>query len=215
MRGGIPDARQPLQADTMPRATREQTEKHRVAIERAASRLFREQGLDGISVAQIMAAAGLTHGGFYGHYASKNELAARACTAAFEQSARRWQEHIRKDGQARRALETIIGNFLAPWHRDHPGGGCPAVALASDVSRADAGEPVHQAYAQGIGHQLEMLAELNRAAGADEPRSQAAATLATMVGAVVLARATRGTPVSEELLAAALEHLTRTATFQT
>ena len=119
----------------MPRATREQAEKHRVAIERAASHLFRERGLEGISVAQIMAAAGLTHGGFYGHFSSKGELAARACSRAFEQSAVRWRERLREHEQPRQALDSIAAGFLTARHRDHPGGGCPAVALAGDVAR--------------------------------------------------------------------------------
>lgn len=200
----------------MPRVSREQAEKHRVAIERAASRLFRERGLEGISVAQIMAAAGLTHGGFYGHFLSKGELAARACSQAFEQSAVRWRERQREhEQQPRQALDSIVAGFLAARHRDHPGGGCPAVALAGDVAREAADQPVHRAYAEGIAGQLEILSDLCRAAGADDPRPQAAAILATMVGAVVLARATRGTSLSDEILAAALENLCGADTAQT
>lgn len=191
----------------MPRVSREQAEKHRVAIERAASRLFRERGLEGISVAQIMAAAGLTHGGFYGHFLSKGELAARACSQAFEQSAVRWHERQREYEQPQQALDSIVAGFLAARHRDHPGGGCPAVALAGDVAREAPDQPVHRAYAEGIAGQLEILSDLCRATGASDPRPQAAALLATMVGAVVLARATLGTNLSDEILAAALEKL--------
>ena len=75
----------------MPRVSREQTDKNRLLIEAASARLFKEHGFDGVSVADIMASAGLTHGGFYGHFESKDELAALACAKAFEESAARWR----------------------------------------------------------------------------------------------------------------------------
>ena len=78
----------------MPRVSREQTDINRLAIEDASSRLFREQGIKAVSVADLMAAAGLTHGGFYGHFESKDALAAVACAKAFEQSAGRWEKRL-------------------------------------------------------------------------------------------------------------------------
>ena len=78
----------------MPRVSRAQTEANHQAIEAAASRLFRERGLDGVTVADVMAEAGLTHGGFYTHYESKDALAASACESAFAFAAEKWRRRV-------------------------------------------------------------------------------------------------------------------------
>ena len=75
----------------MPRVSKEQTDRNRLLIEAASARLFKERGLNGVSVTDIMASAGLTHGGFYGHFESKDELAAVACERAFGESVVRWR----------------------------------------------------------------------------------------------------------------------------
>ena len=99
----------------MPRVSRKQADLNREIIVEAATRLFRERGLHGISVVDVMAAAGLTHGGFYGHFESKEALAQEASGRAFDQSAERWQEriaaHVDDNDAARRAL---IEPYLSP-----------------------------------------------------------------------------------------------------
>ncbi len=187
----------------MPRVSRQQMDQNRASIEEVSARLFREQGLNGISVADLMAAAGLTHGGFYGHFESKDALAAVACGKAFEQSLGRWERSVQRQPTPQRALEQIIERYLSPQSRDQPGRSCPAVALAADVAREAPGKPVRAAYLDGVKGMAEALTTL--AAGAHlrpHPRQQALLQLATMVGALSLARATRGDPLSDEILAA-------------
>lgn len=191
----------------MPRASREQAQKNRTAIENASARLFREQGLNGVSVAQLMAAAGLTHGGFYGHFSSKDELAAVACAAAFGQSAERWAAQGHKYPDAHQTLQAIVSHYLRDPHRDQIGTGCPAVALAGDVIRETPNKPVHHAYTAGVEQMAFSLATLLEKSGSPKPRRTALTTLATMVGALVLARATREAPISEDILAAARDLL--------
>ena len=194
----------------MPRVSREQTDHNRAAIEEVSSRLFREQGLKGVSVADLMAAAGLTHGGFYGHFASKDALAAVACGKAFEQSAQRWAGRIAANADPRAAFQAIAEAYLAPASRDHAGNGCPAAALAGDVAREAPGTPVRAVYLAGV---KDLLAKLAALSGAPDPaaRSDAAMVqLATLAGALLLARATRGDPLSDQMLAAARASLGHT-----
>lgn len=187
----------------MPRSSREQAARHREAIAEASSRLFRERGLKGISIADVMAAAGLTHGGFYGHFPSKDALAAEACARAFGESANRWNQWTTLAGDDRQAMRAAIaGSYLSARHRASPGTGCAAVSLAADIAREAPDKPVRQAYAAGV---RQLAANWARTIEAgDEPQRQqrALAELAMMVGAVTLARATEGDPLSDEVLAA-------------
>jgi len=122
----------------MPRVSREQADRHRVAITEASSRLFREHGLDKVSVAELMAAAGLTHGGFYGHFGSKEELAGEACRWAFERSAERWKKRLADKPVRSVARAALTDNYLSAQSRSGPAGSCPATSLATDVARSAA-----------------------------------------------------------------------------
>lgn len=191
----------------MAKVSREQAAMNKDAIAEASARLFREHGLNGVSVAELMAAVGLTHGGFYGHFGSKDELAAQACARAFAQRAQYWQAKLEEGDAGPALLAEMVEAYLSPRHRDNLGGGCTAVALAGDLSREAAGKPVHDAFVGGVCH---MAVTLQRLAGGDvdaDPggaqRTQALARLATLVGAVTLARATKSDPISDEILAAA------------
>src|SRR5277367_5494913 len=98
----------------MPRVSKDQSNRNRAAIREISARLFRERGINGVSVADLMGAAGLTHGGFYGHFESKDALAGVAVAHAFEQSAERWHKRVasKPDDAARRAL--LVDKFLTP-----------------------------------------------------------------------------------------------------
>lgn len=191
----------------MPRVSREKADSNRLAIQDASARLFREQGVKGVSVADIMAAAGLTHGGFYGHFESKDELAAVACATAFDESADRWRRRIEGKPDSASALKALVEGYLSAQSRNSAGSGCPTAALSVDVAREPADKPIHAAYLAGLKQQLEVLASLHDSGDAARDRSEAMAQLATMVGAMVLARATRGDEISGELLDAARAHL--------
>ncbi len=191
----------------MPRVSRAEAENHREQITEASARLFRERGLKGVSVADLMGAAGLTHGGFYGHFESKDALAGVAAARAFEQSAERWRRRIasKPDDPARRAL--LVDKFLAPDSLKNVGMGCPSVSLATDVAREPAEAPIRNAYLDGLESLVQILASVEDGADAAVRRSAALADFATLAGALMLARATDGAPLADEILAAARARL--------
>lgn len=191
----------------MSRVSKEQMELNRIAIEKASSRLFRERGLAGVSVADLMAEAGLTHGGFYGHFTSKDELAAIACTKAFEQSELRWLKRVKDEPDDAAALTAITNAYLSTGNRDFAGTGCPLTSLATDVTREPKGKPVRDAFLTGLNNLIEILVDIQSTEDVTRNRSLALVQLSTMVGAQVLARATQGDKISDELLDAAREEL--------
>ncbi|NYT66313.1 TetR/AcrR family transcriptional regulator [Alcaligenaceae bacterium] len=191
----------------MPRVSQAQTAKNRIAIERASSRLIRERGLS-VSVADLMGAAGLTHGGFYGHFQSKDELTEIACAQAFESAVKRWMQRIADAQNPEAAQAAIVDGYLTARNRSSPGTSCPVTALVVDVARESEDKPVRVAFNKGLEQLVELLTSVQpKVAQGETDRAAALAQLATMVGAMVLARATEGNPMSDELLAAAREHL--------
>jgi TetR/AcrR family transcriptional repressor of nem operon len=191
----------------MPRVSKAEAEKNRAAIEQVSSRLFREQGFHGVSVADLMGAAGLTHGGFYGHFESKAALAAIACARAFEESEARWRKRVDDAPDRPAALTALVDGYLSARNRNGPGAGCPVAALANDVAREPEGKPVRAVFHEGLENLLEILASVQPGDDDTQRRSTAIAQMATLAGALVLARATQGTPLSNEVLAATKAHL--------
>ena len=191
----------------MPRVSRQQTEANRAAIEDVSARLFREQGFKAVSVNELMGAAGLTHGGFYGHFASKDALLAAACDKAFAESTARWAARCDSGAGARATFDALAASYLSAASRADAGTGCPASALAADVAREDAGAPVRASFVAGIKQLLAQLARVTDGADAAAREQQAMQALAMMVGALTLARATDGDPISDAILAAALAAL--------
>jgi TetR/AcrR family transcriptional repressor of nem operon len=191
----------------MPRVSRAEADSHRAQITEASSRLFRERGVKGVSVADLMGAAGLTHGGFYGHFESKDALAGWAVKHAFEQSAERWRQRIAAapDPDAQRGV--LVDRFLAPQSLKNVGLGCPSVSLATDVSREPPTAPIRAAYLDGLESLVDILASVEPGADAAARRNAALADFATMAGALMLARATEDAPLAAEILAAARERL--------
>jgi TetR/AcrR family transcriptional repressor of nem operon len=193
----------------MPRVSRAQAAANHQAIEAAASRLFRERGLQDVTVAEVMAEAGLTHGGFYAHYASKDALAASACESAFARSAEKWRRRIDASATPREARRTIAEGYLAGAHCDPTVASCPTATLVGDVARAGPEHPIHAAYLDGVRKQIGTLASLTDSGDAARDRADACVRLATMMGALLLARACHGDPLSDEIAAAARARLTR------
>jgi TetR/AcrR family transcriptional repressor of nem operon len=192
----------------MPRVSKAQTAVHHQAIQAAASRLFRERGLSGVSVAELMAEAGLTHGGFYAHYPSKDALAAAACTSAFTQAAAKWQARVEAAATPTAARHAIAEGYLRTAYRDPAVAACPTATLVTDVAREPGTHPIHAAYLAGVRQQVDVLTALGRSGDRDRDRADACVQLATMMGALLLARATCGDPISDEFLDAARRHLT-------
>lgn len=195
------------------RISKKKAEANKAEVVAQASRLFREQGLDGPSVAELMRAAGMTHGGFYNHFSSKTDLQACALAHNFDLAvARLARIGAGPDAAARRtALEDYIAHYLSPKARDASGASCPMVAFGADVSREDA--EVRRAYADGLERYLTDLAhafigrsdQASDGGGLRQARAQAIALLATLVGGLSLARSVAGInpALSDELLASA------------
>jgi TetR/AcrR family transcriptional repressor of nem operon len=192
----------------MPLVSREQSAAYRRAVVEASARLFRERGFHGVSVADLMAAAGLTHGGFYGHFASKQALAAEACALAFGQGIDRWQRRMAGKPQPAARRKAIVDGYLSVRGRDQAGDACPTAALANDVARESGDSPVRAAYVAGLESLLEMLTATQDTGDPALDRRRALADLTTLVGAMVLARATAGNAISDDFLAAARARLT-------
>ncbi len=179
------------------KVSREQAAKNRERIIDTAARQFRERGFDGIGVADLMKKAGLTHGGFYGHFSSKEELMALACERALSQTFGQWAQAAEAGGNA---VREIADFYLSPLHRDHPGKGCVVAALASEAARQSPG--VRSALSDGMRKQLDALEPLmpgrTRAARAERARS----VYASLVGALILSRVVDDPELSEGFLGA-------------
>ncbi len=185
------------------RVSKEQAAANRQKILDAAVRLFRERGFDAVAVADLMSAAGFTHGGFYNHFASKEALAAEASTWAFA-VARPGLEEALGSSKAK-DWTAYVREYASVEHRDHPETGCPLAALASDAARQ--GEDVQRAFADHVAWIVEALsahfANIDaRAPGAKKLRERALRTWSELVGALVLSRAVAGASpaLAEEIL---------------
>lgn len=188
------------------RLTSEQAKENRQLILETASRMFRLHGMEDVSVADIMKQSGFTHGGFYNHFNSKEELAAEAIASAFENSAQNLSDKFASARNPQKGFETVIAGYLSPAYRDSSTGGCPAAALPADAARS--GEEVQRAFAEGIESYLEIFAA--RMGGSrQEARNQAIALLSGMVGALALSRAVKKSnpKLSDELLSSTSKQL--------
>jgi TetR/AcrR family transcriptional repressor of nem operon len=183
------------------RVSRVQAEENRQTVINVASRLFRENGFDGIGLKDLMAAAGLTQGAFYKQFASKDDLAAQASKRALESASRRWSAAAEANPQ--NPLGAVIAFYLSMGHREERGDGCPIVALGSDAARQSA--DVKASFEAGIRQYLEMLGPWIGSAKDKKSRAKAMAILSTMVGAVVLSRAVNDERLSKQFLQAAAE----------
>jgi TetR/AcrR family transcriptional regulator, transcriptional repressor for nem operon len=179
------------------RVTREQAAANREKILDVAGTLFRQHGFGGIGVAEIMKRAGLTHGGFYGHFASKDDLAAEITARVLGRTD--WTERLTRS--ANPTFGDVVRGYLSPRHRDDAGRGCLFAALASDVVRQP--RPVRRAFTQGLRNRVETLRKLVPGGSAAVRRERALATMAGLVGAMVLSRAVDDPALSDEILEAA------------
>ena len=185
------------------KVSREQAAANRERIVEVAGKLFRENGFDGIGVTDLMKAAGLTHGGFYGHFRSKDDLAAEACSRTMARASERWATLARTSPGDARA--EIVKQYLTESHCDGPGKGCLLAALGSDAGRQ--GRAIRRAFKEGLGSLVDILAELAPGRSSAGKRKQALADMAQMVGAMVLARAVDDRTLAKEILDAAISDL--------
>lgn len=180
----------------MSRVSQAQARANREKVVEAASHLFRERGVSNVSVVDVMRSVGLTQGGFYKQFESKAALVDEAAAHAFAtmlQSLAAMDEDGDGHGPA---WSSLVGSYLSPEARDNPGTGCPAAGFAGDASR-DA--EWRDTYVTGV----------RAMAGWIAPADTGLAALSALVGALLLARATAGSPLSEQIL-----HAGRAAAFR-
>jgi TetR/AcrR family transcriptional regulator, transcriptional repressor for nem operon len=190
------------------RVSRIQAAENRQTVINVASRLFRERGFDGIGLKDLMEGAGLTQGGFYKQFASKEDLAVEASRRALESASGRWSDAAAQNPDD--PLGAVIGFYLSGDHREEKMDGCPIVALGSDAARQGSG--VKAEFEAGIKARLDVLGRLlagtsGEASRGKASRSKAMAILATMIGAVTLSRVVNDPDLAQALLDAAAEQV--------
>ena len=168
------------------RVSKEKAAQNRERILASAARLFREHGIDATGVDAITEDAGLTHGGLYSQFGSKEAIAAEAIRFALTRGKRVWQRALERN-PGKRALPAIVDGYLSRAHRDAPGNGCVVAALGTDIARQP--RRVRQAFTSEIKDDLEFLSRLMPDDGKDGRYEDAIATFASMAGALILARA--------------------------
>jgi TetR/AcrR family transcriptional regulator, transcriptional repressor for nem operon len=181
------------------RVSREQADKNREHVIDVASRLFRERGFEGIGVADLMKEAGLTHGGFYGQFKSKEDLKVQASRRALSRNKDRWAEVLAETPSEK--LAALARFYLSDAHRDRRGEGCALAALGGDAPRY--GPELQTAFKDGIEGYLELLDGIMSASSDEKRRDKTIAALSTMVGALVLSRAVGDEALSQKILSAA------------
>jgi TetR/AcrR family transcriptional regulator, transcriptional repressor for nem operon len=170
-------------------------ETHARIVKKASVRL-RERGAHGIGVADLMKEAGLTHGGFYAHFDSREALVVEAFDYAMTRSMARWRQQVEQLPAAER-LAAIVDVYLSPQHRDNPGHGCAVPALGAEIARES--PKTRRAFAAKLDQMIEMVAE--QFPDTETARKEAMASLATMIGSIVMARVAGAGELSEDILA--------------
>ncbi|ENV34445.1 TetR/AcrR family transcriptional regulator [Acinetobacter gerneri] len=171
----------------MPRVSKQLAAENRKKIENITSHLIRDRGF-AVSVSDLMHAAGLTHGGFYKHFQSKDELIDIACKDTFEQSVRKWQNIVDTSEDDRGALKAIFNRYLSEQNLENPGTSCPLSTLSIDVAREPSEKPVKRSFQDGVEALLKILSELDAGEAQQEFSKNALVQLSLLSGALTLAR---------------------------
>ncbi|GAB2562831.1 TetR/AcrR family transcriptional regulator [Nocardia heshunensis] len=189
----------------MPRSSRAQAESNRQEVLDAAAALVRRRGVGGVTVPEVMSAAGLTHGGFYRHFQSKEDLVAQACAAACEEKNLEREQIRAAAPDAASARRTFVERYLSAKHRDHPAHGCGIAALAGDVAHTESDSALRQTYTKGLHDMVGQLGDLaERSEAVDD---ETLVEVALMSGALMLARASADDELADRILTAARDFL--------
>jgi TetR/AcrR family transcriptional regulator, transcriptional repressor for nem operon len=178
-------------------------ETHERIVKRAAVRL-REKGAHGIGVADLMKEAGLTHGGFYAHFDSREALVIEAIAHIMDKSTKRWRE-LAEQMPPERRLASIVDSYLSAAHRDDPGHGCAVPTLGAEIARES--PKTRKAFAAKLEQMIDALASVIPDVSPKAARKQAIAILGTMMGTVVMSRIAGSGEFSDEILTAGREAL--------
>jgi TetR/AcrR family transcriptional repressor of nem operon len=184
------------------RYSREHKQETHDRIVRKASVRLREKGAHGVGVADLMKEAGLTHGGFYAHFDSRDALVVEAFSYAMDRSMEHWRKSAERIPPDKR-LAMIVDTYLSPLHRDDPGHGCAVPTLGAEIARES--PKTRKAFAAKLEQMIDMIAEQIPDSSSKTARKQAAAMLATMMGTLVLSRIAGSGEFSDEILVAGRE----------
>jgi TetR/AcrR family transcriptional repressor of nem operon len=183
----------------MRQSREEKAKTHQRIVEQASARI-REEGLGGPGVAEIMQAAGLTHGGFYKHFGSRDDLIAEAAQHAFAYADETLEHHAHDPHDP---LAAWVDWYASEEHRDDPGTGCPVAALVGDIGRAD--DRVRADYSAVVERYIETLEGM--LGGNQDSRRQALIAASTLLGSLALSRAVDDEALSNEILTTVREAL--------
>jgi TetR/AcrR family transcriptional repressor of nem operon len=181
------------------RYSREHKLETHARIVRKASVRLREKGAHGIGVADLMKEAGLTHGGFYAHFDSREALVIEAFAYAMDRGRERWRK-LAEQVPPNKRFAMIVDSYLTPIHRDDPGHGCAIPTLGAEIARES--PKTRRAFAAKLEQMIEMFAEQLPDVPRKVARRQAMAAVATMMGTIVLARVAGSGELSDEILGA-------------
>ena len=184
------------------RYSKEHKQETHARIVRKASVRLREKGAHGIGVADLMKEAGLTHGGFYAHFDSREALVIEAFNYAMDRSMEHWRKTAAQIAPDKR-LSNIVDSYLTAQHRDDPGRGCAVPTLGAEIARESL--KTRKAFAVKLEEMIDMIADQIPDVPRKVARKQAAATLATMMGTLVLSRIAGNGEFSEDILSAGRE----------
>lgn len=183
--------------------SQEDKEKHHARIVAIAAKRVREKGLDGISIADLMKDAGLTHGGFYRHFGSREDLISEAVECALGQ----WTQRTRRDPNkpSAKRFQAAVDDYLSINHRNSPGSGCAVASLSSEAWRG--GKRVRQAYTRQVKLYLSLLERVLDGRRRQVARRDSVLALSALVGAVAMARSVDDDQLSLDLLNGTAEAL--------
>jgi TetR/AcrR family transcriptional repressor of nem operon len=185
------------------RVSRAQAEENRRTVINVAGRLFREHGFDGVGLNDLMRAAGLTHGGFYKQFRSKDDLIVQACDRALADSAEERTRLVESAGDD--PLAELISRYLSCAHRDNIGEGCAFAALAPDAARHS--PALIRSFEEGLKSHLKILDRAMRVSPSHGAQNDPVVVFSTMVGALLLSRIVEDEALSGRVLDAALSSL--------
>jgi TetR/AcrR family transcriptional repressor of nem operon len=176
-------------------------ETHARIVKKASVRL-REKGAHGIGVADLMKEAGLTHGGFYAHFDSREALVIEAFGYAMDRAAEHWR-NMAADIPPEKRLSTIVDSYVSATHRDDPGRGCAVPTLGAEIARESA--KTRKAFAAKLDQMIDLVADQIQDVPRKTARRLAMGTMATMMGALVMSRVAGSGELSDEILASGRE----------
>lgn len=184
------------------RYSKEHKQETHTRIVRKASVRLREKGAHGIGVADLMKEAGLTHGGFYAHFDSREALVIEAFAYAMDRSIEHWRK-LAAETPPEKRLATIIDSYVSEVHRDDPGRGCAVPALGAEIARESA--RTRKAFSAKLDQLIDVMADQIPDVPRKTARRQAMGTLATMMGTLVMSRVAGSRELSDEILSSGRE----------